>query len=1228
MLSLQAKGALMVNMAVTNRTRNLRIWQWNCRGIASKKAVLLQLVKSETEKPHVILLQETITTELTLTGYKAETHRNEHGRGVAILIGKKIPYIRHEIRHTACYLEHLTIEIIPNDHVGNKQSIFLTTLYSSPKDTRQGFRGILGKIANIAKDSPLIVGGDFNAPHQAWGYAYPSSKGERLYTSASDLDLTLITDPETPTRCGTSSCRDTTPDLTFVRGIEKCGWYNSGIDLGSDHYVLRINAELPGKKQREYKLIDWDKFRKIRTQSSNSSGENTTHTLASWTEQLKADIVASERTITTDVKVERMDSRLANLLEAKHSILARWKGQRFNRRLRKKLAELNKTIEEYCVLLSRQQWDEVCNSLNGQIRKGSGWRLIKHLLDESGTKSKSVQRIRLSKLVHCATQCSTAEELVEGLAKRYLPLKSGQPRIPQRKIYDGAPNSELDADYTESEVRFAIHELNSNSAAGPDGVTNRALRNLEDNSVTFLTQQINEAWKTGRLPGEWKHANTVLIPKPGKPLGLSNLRPISLTSCIGKLAEHVILNRLSEHVEEKEYFPYTLIGYRPGLSTQDAMLRIKKSLLDRSTRDTKALLGLDVEKAFDNIRHQAILTAISEHNLGTRFYQYVNAFLEDRTATLRIGEHVSQRFDLGDKGTPQGSVLSPFLFNLAMAKLSRALGEIADVEHTIYADDVTIWSTGGSDAELEARMQEAISVTEAHLTPMGLRCSSEKSELLIYHPPRRGRPSKDWRRPSPPCIDLHDSDGNRIPTVDKIRILGLIIQSNGSNLVMLESITYKIGNALRMFRRIMNRHRGLDEDNAIRMVHAFVLCHITYVAAMLNWKKVERQRLEVHIRRAFKAALGLPDNASTALLLQLGVHNPLAEIIEAQHTAQIARLSSTKAGRDILVKLGLNTIAERDNVEQLPKAMLASITVLPFPRNVHPIHNHGRRLARARALAADAARFPDQTAFVDAAHIPGKHAYSVVVIDGHGRTRNSLTLYTKRPEVAEQAAIALALTDSRFTTVYSDSRGATRAFAKGGIDKTTLRILGGHSITDHSIVWFPAHMGSLGGSLRNLNETAHEAARGLIDRVTPVSPATLHMEYRDQLFTYNEITKHFYLGRREFPLPDKKLTRSQSVTLRLLQTNAYPNPWRMKHIDPDYDGQHVCEQCRERVNLTHMLCGCASSDTYAKNKEQWAKVLRSASLADQLRAVQEAREAAESFGLSVPTWEVPSTPGA
>lgn len=49
-------------------------------------------------------------------------------------------------------------------------------------------------------------------------------------------------------------------------------------------------------------------------------------------------------------------------------------------------------------------------------------------------------------------------------------------------------------------------------------------------------------------------------------------------------------------------------------------------------------------------------------------------------------------------------VIVSMLFSLVMAKLAKTLLDIEGVEHTIYADDVTLWSTGGSDAELEARI--------------------------------------------------------------------------------------------------------------------------------------------------------------------------------------------------------------------------------------------------------------------------------------------------------------------------------------------------------------------------------------------------------------------------------------------------------------------------------------------------------------------------------------------
>ncbi|KAH9366963.1 hypothetical protein HPB48_018549 [Haemaphysalis longicornis] len=75
--------------------------------------------------------------------------------------------------------------------------------------------------------------------------------------------------------------------------------------------------------------------------------------------QVREAVKEATEKIATDLEVDSVDSRLAHLIEAKQSVLARWKGQRLYRRLHKKVSELNKLIEEHCKLLSRQQWATV-----------------------------------------------------------------------------------------------------------------------------------------------------------------------------------------------------------------------------------------------------------------------------------------------------------------------------------------------------------------------------------------------------------------------------------------------------------------------------------------------------------------------------------------------------------------------------------------------------------------------------------------------------------------------------------------------------------------------------------------------------------------------------------------------------------------------------------------------------------------------------------------------------
>ncbi|KAG0415561.1 hypothetical protein HPB47_007286 [Ixodes persulcatus] len=76
----------------------------------------------------------------------------------------------------------------------------------------------------------------------------------------------------------------------------------------------------------------------------------------------------------------------------------------------------------------------------------------------------------------------------------------------------GEDNPDIDHPIDESEVRAAMQNLRPNSAPGADKVSNKALRNLDDESVTAITEYFNEIWETGErvelqygqvLPPKW-----------------------------------------------------------------------------------------------------------------------------------------------------------------------------------------------------------------------------------------------------------------------------------------------------------------------------------------------------------------------------------------------------------------------------------------------------------------------------------------------------------------------------------------------------------------------------------------------------------------------------------------------------------------------------------------------------------------------------------------------------
>ncbi|XP_077494474.1 uncharacterized protein LOC144105202 [Amblyomma americanum] len=101
-----------------------------------------------------------------------------------------------------------------------------------------------------------------------------------------------------------------------------------------------------------------------------------------------------------------------------------------------------------------------------------------------------------------------------------------------------------------------------------------------------------------------------------------------------------------------DLWPHEMVVFRPHLGTQDVMIQIKHDIIDSRSKYAKAILGLDLTKAFDNVKHEAVLERLNKVNISARTYRYIRDFLTGITACVKFQTLESPEIELGSKGTP------------------------------------------------------------------------------------------------------------------------------------------------------------------------------------------------------------------------------------------------------------------------------------------------------------------------------------------------------------------------------------------------------------------------------------------------------------------------------------------------------------------------------------------------------------------------------------------------
>ena len=134
--------------------------------------------------------------------------------------------------------------------------------------------------------------------------------------------------------------------------------------------------------------------------------------------------------------------------------------------------------------------------------------------------------------------------------------------------------------FSPAEFLAAASNLSSSTATGPDKVAYSMLKHLPRSGMDFLLHIFNLSWSSHSFPSIWKTSSIIPIHKMGKPLDTpASFRLISLTSCVSKLFERIILSRLLFFLESNFILSPRQTAFHPARSTLDQILYLTPSFL-------------------------------------------------------------------------------------------------------------------------------------------------------------------------------------------------------------------------------------------------------------------------------------------------------------------------------------------------------------------------------------------------------------------------------------------------------------------------------------------------------------------------------------------------------------------------------------------------------------------------------------------------------------------------
>jgi RNA-directed DNA polymerase len=256
----------------------------------------------------------------------------------------------------------------------------------------------------------------------------------------------------------------------------------------------------------------------------------------------------------------------------------------------------------------------------------------------------------------------------------------------------------------------AFLELKEDAAAGVDGLTWRAYEaDLERNLEDLHARVHRGAYRA--LP-----SRRVYIPKPD-----GRQRPLAVAALEDKIVQRATVAVLNA-IYEEDFLGFSY-GFRPGRGAHDALDALAVGI---GSRKVNFILDADIRSFFDTVSQEWLIRFV-EHRVGDkRIIRLIQKWL--KAGVLEDGV-----VTVSDRGTAQGSVISPLLANIYLhyvldlwAERWRRREASGDMIIVRYADDFVV----GFEHEADAR--RFLDEMRERLGKYSLSLHPEKTRLIEF----------------------------------------------------------------------------------------------------------------------------------------------------------------------------------------------------------------------------------------------------------------------------------------------------------------------------------------------------------------------------------------------------------------------------------------------------------------------------------------------------------------